>query len=126
MKSRYVLYPSVLELRKKQMSDKVTLEEKMTALIERVDYQQFPDTTVTVCLIWLKNGAKVHGVNYGHINPEEHDWEMGKKEAYKNAFNKIPELENYLLRQKLFENKQKTIEHASMTLINYEYPGAGN
>lgn len=44
--------------------NRVTKEE-IDNLIERVDYHLFDETTVTACLIWLKNGAKVLGVNYG-------------------------------------------------------------
>ena len=55
--------------------NRVTKEE-IDNLIERVDYHLFEETTVTVCLIWLKNGAKVLGVNYGRILPEEQNWKV--------------------------------------------------
>lgn len=85
-------------------------------LIERIDYHVFVETTVTTCLIWLKNGAKVLGVNYGRILPEEQNWEMGKQEAYKDAYNKIWELEGYVVRQNLhdyIEGKKLLQEEAS-------------
>lgn len=50
--------------------NRVTKEE-IDNLIQRVDYHLFEETTVTACLIRLKNGAKVLGVNYGRILPEE-------------------------------------------------------
>lgn len=97
-----------------ELRNKVTQDE-IKVLIEKVDYYVFPETTVTTCLISLKNGAKVLGVNYGRILPEEQDWEMGKQEAYKDAFNKIWELEGYLVRQGLY--KQSQLDKA----LNVEY-----
>lgn len=129
--------------------NRVTKEE-IDNLIERVDYHLFEETTVTVCLIWLKNGAKVLGVNYGRILPEEQNWEMGKQEAYKDAYNKIWELEGYLVRHNLhkFESvknvhevqitsevpevKPKLVDTNKVVPVNtgfnqlIEYPGAGN
>lgn len=90
------------EFDKAGVRNRVTKEE-IDNLIERVDYHLFDETTVTACLIWLKNGAKVLGVNYGRILPEEQNWEMGKQEAYKDAYNKIWELEGYVVRQNLHD-----------------------
>lgn len=103
-----------------EVRNRVTASE-IDSLIERVDYYVFPDSTVTICLLSLKNGTKVTGVNYGRILPEEQDWEMGRREAYKEASNKIWELEGYLVRQGLFESKLK---QADNILINCEQPGA--
>lgn len=52
-------------------------------------YYIFPGTTVTTCLLTLENGTKVLGVNYGAIDPERHDWEQGRLNAYEDAFEKI-------------------------------------
>ncbi len=46
---------------------------------------------------------------------------MGRRESYKDAYNKIWELEGYLVRQGLYENKKK---HEDNALINCEQPGA--
>lgn len=86
-----------------ELRNKVT-QDDIKVLIEKVEYYVFPETTVTTCLISLTNGTKLLGVNYGRILPEEQDWEMGKQEAYKDAFNKIWELEGYLVRQGLYED----------------------
>lgn len=64
-------------------------------------YYIFPGTTVTTCLLTLENGTKVLGVNYGAIDAERHDWDQGRLNAYEDAFEKIWELEGYLLREKL-------------------------
>lgn len=70
-------------------------------------YYIFPGTTVTTCLLTLENGTKVLGVNYGVIDPERHDWEQGRLNAYEDAFEKIWELELYLLREKLTTQKSE-------------------
>jgi len=70
-------------------------------------YYIFPGTTVTTCLLTLENGTKVLGINYGAIDPERHDWEQGRLNAYENAFEKIWELEGYLLREKLTTQKSE-------------------
>ena len=70
-------------------------------------YYIFPGTTVTTCLLTLENGTKVLGINYGAIDPERHGWEQGRLNAYENAFEKIWELEGYLLREKLTTQKSE-------------------
>ena len=105
-----------------EVRNRVTASE-IDSLIQKVDYHVFPNSTVTVCLLSLKNGTKVIGINYGRIIFEEQDWEMGRRESYKDAYNKVWELEGYLVRQGLFENKNKEIDN---TLINCEQPGASS
>ncbi len=67
------------------------------------EYHVFPGTTVTVCLLHLKNGAKVTGTNYGGVSPENFNPEMGMKLSYEAARQQVWPLEGYLLKQKLFE-----------------------
>lgn len=74
------------------------------AAIVREQYQSLEDTTITICLLTLRNGAKVLGYNYGAIDPEQQDWDIGQAEARKMAVEKIWELEGYLLREKLHQN----------------------
>ena len=64
-------------------------------------YHTFPDATVTVCLLTLRNGAKVIGHNYGAIDPSRQNWETGKQAARTMAVEKVWELEGYLLRERL-------------------------
>lgn len=67
----------------------------------------FPSGTVTSCLLELANGAKVIGINYGSIDPASQNWEFGRKAAREAALEKVWELEGYLLRQKLYEKRNK-------------------
>lgn len=61
---------------------------------------------VTICIIILENGFKVEGVS-ACVDPANFDAIIGKEEAYKNAFDKIWEIEGYLLKQQLHEANQK-------------------
>lgn len=65
-------------------------------------FDQMPGSTVTVCMLELVNGAKVIGHNYGSIDPDAQDWDVGRKAAFEMAVDKVWELEGYLLRERLF------------------------
>lgn len=69
-------------------------------------YWQPEGTTLTVCVITLKNGTHVVGES-ACISPENFDAEIGKKIAYQNAREKIWALEGYLLKQSLHEGARK-------------------
>lgn len=71
------------------------------AVIVKEAFHVFPDSTVTVCMLTLRNGAKVLGHNYGSIDPSQQDWATGRREARAIAVEKAWELEGYLLRQNL-------------------------
>lgn len=71
------------------------------------EFHEFPGTTVTVCLLTLRNGAKVIGYNYGSIDPEQQNLEQGKNAAYTMALEKVWELEGYLLRDFLHANREQ-------------------
>ncbi len=69
------------------------------------DYYVFPNTTLTVCCLTLKNGFTVTGESAA-ASPENFDVEIGKKIARSNAREKIWTLEGYLLKAKLHWYKQ--------------------
>lgn len=75
--------------------------DDIEAVIVKEDYYVFPGTTVTTCLLTLKNGAKTIGVNYGSIDLDRQDWVVGRREARKQAVEKVWELEGYLVRHHL-------------------------
>jgi hypothetical protein len=78
--------------------------EDIDATITDEAYYVFPGTTMTICLLTLKNGYHVTGESAA-VSLENFDEEIGRKIARENARNKIWQLEGYLLRQKLFESK---------------------
>ena len=60
----------------------------------------FPGTTMTVCLLTLKNGFNVTGESAA-ASPENFDEQIGRDIARRNARDKIWSLEGYALRNKL-------------------------
>ena len=79
--------------------------EYIDSCIKEETYLLVPDTSLTFCVLTLKNGFMVTG-NSACASPENFDEEVGKSIAKKNAREKIWELEGYLLKEKLF-NQQK-------------------
>lgn len=68
--------------------------------IAREDYHVFPGTTVTVCLLELKNGFCVIGESAA-ASPANFNEQIGQDIAKRNARDKIWSLEGYLLRSTL-------------------------
>ena len=60
---------------------------------------------VTHCIIILENGFKVDGIS-ACIDPARYDEQIGKECAYEMAYNKIWELEGYMLKQSMHEQQQ--------------------
>lgn len=57
--------------------------------------------SLTCCVLVLRNGTKILGVNYGSIDPELHDSAMGQREARADAVRQVWPLLGYVLREKL-------------------------
>ena len=74
--------------------------DDIDACIVQEDYYIFPDTTVTICLLTLKNGFNVVGKS-ACASPENFDKAVGRKVALKDAKQEIWQLEGYLLKEKL-------------------------
>ena len=70
------------------------------ATIVEEAYHVFPTTTVTICLLTLRNGFSVVGQSAA-ASPANFNLELGRKIARDNAREKIWQLEGYLLREKL-------------------------
>ena len=70
------------------------------AVIVGEDCHVFPDTTVTVCCLKLKNGYTVIGES-ACVSRENFDEEIGRKFAREDARRKIWQLEGYLLAQRI-------------------------
>lgn len=72
------------------------------AIIVNEDYYVFPDTTLTICMLTLRNGFSVTGESAA-ASPSNFDEGIGRKIARDNARNKIWMLEGYLLKERLFQ-----------------------
>ena len=79
------------------MKDKLT-QADIESVIIKEQYYVFPDTTLTVCCLHLKNGYTVTGES-ACVNPANFNKEKGEKYAKEQAVNKIWMLEGYLLKE---------------------------
>lgn len=66
-------------------------------------YWRCPNTTLTVCVLHLRNGFTVTGESAA-ASPENFDEEIGKDIARRNARQKIWSLEGYVLREHLWRD----------------------
>ncbi len=89
------------ELQAKGLNAPRLTPELIDSVIVGEDYHIFPGTTVTVCMLVLKNGFSVIG-HSAAASPENFNQEIGRKIARANAREKIWQLEGYLLKQTLF------------------------
>lgn len=87
-----------------------TLDKALTGcpLVEGLD-------RVTLSVIVLRNGTKLVGVNYGAIDPERHDPEMGRTEARKEAIEQVWPLMGYELRSQLAQSQGVVQAYEAMT-----------
>ncbi|MCW2405019.1 hypothetical protein M2336_001648 [Sphingobium sp. B1D7B] len=88
------------EIQRKGLNAPRLNPEMVDATIASEQYHVFPNTTLTVCALTLRNGYIVTGESAA-ASPENFDKEIGRKIARENARNKIWALEGYLLREKL-------------------------
>jgi hypothetical protein len=77
---------------------------RLEEVIVSEQFHVFPNTTFTSCLLTLANGYTVLGES-ACASPENFNADLGRKIARDNAKNKIWQLEGYLLRQKLHDQK---------------------
>ncbi len=60
---------------------------------------------LTFCVLILRNGTKITGINYGAIDPAQHSSEKGRVEARNHAIEQIWPLMGYQLRESLHQNR---------------------
>ena len=92
------------EIQEKKLTAPRVTPDQIEQVIVSEQYHVFAGTTFTACLLTLKNGYTVLGES-ACASPENFNAELGRKIARENAKNKIWQLEGYLLKQKLFEEK---------------------
>lgn len=79
---------------------RVTVSD-MEAKIKMTIYQRLEGTTTTICQITMENGFIVTGTS-ACVDPKNYNQALGEKYAYERAFNKLWELEGYLLLERRF------------------------
>lgn len=81
--------------------DKAYLESR----IKDVTYHRIPNTTATICNLEMVNGFGVRGES-ACVDPANFDEAMGRKISYDNAFQKLWQLEGYLLAERISHHKE--------------------
>ncbi len=90
------------EISKKGLNAPRLTPEQIDATIVNEVYETYSGTTLTVCILFLRNGFQVVGESAA-VSLDNFDAEIGRKIARENAREKIWSLEGYLLRQKQYE-----------------------
>jgi hypothetical protein len=75
--------------------------DDIAQIVVKADYFLFPETTLTVCCLTLKNGFAVIGES-ACADPMNFDAAVGRSIANKNAMDKVWQLEGYRLKQSLY------------------------
>lgn len=82
---------------------RITLEH-INSIVADTYFHVPPDSTLTICVLTLKNGFTVLGQS-ACASPKNFNQEIGAKLAYDDAVNKIWVLEGYLLRDRLYNSR---------------------
>ena len=100
--------------------DKLTKDD-LDGLVVSTNY--IHNELLTICILTLKNGFKVTGQS-ACLSAENYDSAIGEKVAHQNGFEKLWELEGYLLKQRLFDEQDKTVtlRNGSKCKIVHESP----
>lgn len=73
--------------------------------VKKATYTILPDTTTTVCQLFMENGYVVLGTS-ACVDPAKFNKAIGEKYAYEDAINKVWPLEGYLLAEEIFKRGQ--------------------
>lgn len=86
------------EIKEKGLTAPRITPEHVEATVVKEHYHVPPDTTLTLCVLTLRNGFTVVGES-ACASPANSNEELGRHIARDNALNKIWLLEGYLLRE---------------------------
>lgn len=92
------------EIQEKGLNAPRLTPDLIDATIVSEMYHVFEGTTLTVCCLILKNGFTVTGESAA-ASLANFDKEIGQKIARQNARDKIWQLEGYLLKERLSDDK---------------------
>ena len=87
------------EIQEKDLNAPRLTPDDIDEKIKGVTYTNLPSGKCVVCEITLMNGYTVRGES-ACVSPKNFDQEIGNKIAFKNARDKIWQLEGYLLQEK--------------------------
>ncbi len=92
------------ELQENDLNAPRLTPDLIDSVIVDEQYHVFKGSQLTVCCLTLKNGYTVTGES-ACVSPENFKIHIGKKVSRQNAREKIWNLEGYLLKQNLFEQR---------------------
>ena len=95
---------------------RLTLEH-IKSVVKKADYFVVESTCLTVCVLTLENGFNVTGTS-ACASPENFNKELGEDIAFKKAVEQIWELEGYLLKQRLYEERELAKSYNAQTFID--------
>ena len=70
------------------------------AKVTRTVFSVLPDTTTTICQLFMENGYVILGTS-ACVDKTKYNQALGEKYSYEDAINKAWPLEGYLLREAL-------------------------
>ncbi len=92
-------------------------KEFLESQIKDVQYIETVPGRCVHCVITVKNGYVFQG-DAGVIDPENFDFEIGKKVAYDNTFDKMWNVYGYQVQEKYYREKVLTLEDNVKIEIN--------
>lgn len=76
--------------------------------VKNVGYLVMPDGRTTICTITMVNNFTVNGFS-ACVDQKNFDDAIGRKYAYENAFDKLWQLEGYLLAEERLQQERLTM-----------------
>lgn len=95
------------EINDKKLNAPRLSPERIDEVIVEEDYHKLyvsDNRPMIVCVLTLKNGFLVTGINHGPVDPRNWDEELAKKLAYDQARAKVWPLEGYLLADTIYKS----------------------
>ena len=95
--------------------------EYLNSLVDNAEYVH--QGLLTICTITLKNSFQLVGTS-ACVSKDNYDVQIGRNIAYENAFNKLWELEGYLLKWRIYEsqNIKVTLRNGNQGEVVYTSP----
>ncbi len=97
--------------------NKVT-KDAVKAVIAREEYVNWPNSTLTVCVLTMRNGFHVTGES-ACVDPANFDAQLGRDLAYEEALGKAWVLEAYLLAEDRFIEREEMDQEVFQMIEDY-------
>jgi hypothetical protein len=98
--------------------EKLTIE-KIKSKVVAEEVRRIGEKT-TVCVFTLENGFEVVGSS-ACVDPNDYDFDIGMKYARENAYQKVWELEAYLLQENKFKNSKGLLINMDEKELRFDF-----